>query len=285
MARLLVLIPIVLLVSLAVPGASQAQWIYFGTPGDCSTSFDASLFRGTWHMVIHAPELSDATGATFRLESDTYGPEDAVTIVPAEGVTMTGDLFQGMTAAWTPRALEHESLMTLIFTDNPPFRWPAGYYLAVTRDVVVSRSGGGAMELEDVGTELVHCHGGGACLFQRPDTALVTCGEVTVVTFRGIGINDQWGPVATDITATDEEDWTTGLTPTYLWGHCDTCPWSWSTFQLTVAVPAGVTDGSLSKVTLWDHGIAKLTEFILKADDSVPVEEHTWGAIKAIYKD
>ena len=144
---------------LLMPGGAHAQWLYFGEPGNCAAWFDDSLFRGTWHIVLHAPDLPDATGATFRLESDSYGPEDEVTILAASGVTVAGDLLQGMAVAWTPRPLDHASLMTLTFTDNPPTRGPRGYYLAFTRDVVVTLSGGGSLELEDVGTELVYCKG------------------------------------------------------------------------------------------------------------------------------
>ena len=260
-----------------------AQWIYLTSqPGTCAVPFDASLFEGSWQVVAHAPDLGSATGAVFRLESLAFGTEDSVIVVPAPGVTATGNLIEGMILNFTSRPLFHSALLELSFVDRPPYQPPVWQCLATTRETRLLRGDGSWLDLEDVCTELVDCHGNpGTFLFDRPDSADVIINRTTSVKFRGIGLIEGWGPAAIDITAEDELGWVVSVTPNGMWGYCETCPWSWETFDLQVAVPLGTSDGSTSKVTLWEQGTLKLTEFVLVATEPVPVEDATWGRIKA----
>jgi len=262
-----------------------AQWIYLTSqPGTCAVPFDASLFEGSWQIVGHAPDLGSATGAMFRLESTAFGPEDSVTVVPAPGVAVTGNLIEGMTISFTSRSLFHSALVVLSFVDRPPYQPPVWQCLATTREARFLRADGSWLDLEDVCTELADCHGNpGTFLFDRPDSADVIINRLTSVKFQGIGLIEGWGPAAIDITANDEFGWVVGVSPNGLWGYCETCPWSWETFNLQVAVPPGTLDGLTSKVTLWEQGTLKMTEFILVAREPVPAERATWGRIKGMY--
>ena len=262
-----------------------AQWIYLTSqPGTCAVPFDASLFEGSWQIVGHAPDLGSATGAMFRLESTAFGPEDSVTVVPAPGVAVTGNLIEGMTISFTSRSLFHSALVVLSFVDRPPYQPPVWQCLATTREARFLRADGSWLDLEDVCTELADCHGNpGTFLFDRPDSADVIINRLTSVKFQGIGLIEGWGPAAIEITAEDELGWVIGVTPNGMWGYCETCPWSWETFNLQVAVPPGTLDGLTSKVTLWEQGTLKMTEFILVAREPVPAERATWGRIKGMY--
>lgn len=266
--------------------SAHAQWVYVGnSPQTCAAWFDASIFDGSWHIAVHAPdEGANAMGVIFRLESDAFGPEDDVTMTPSAGVSVTGDLLSSVAIVWSPRSLSHESVVVFEIIDNPPYQAPVSNYLVTTRDAELLLGGGVKLPLEDVGTELVHCYGGSTILWQLPDDRTVPAGGGTVFQFRGIGAGTGEGPLATSISAIDELGWVELLGPTSLWGDCGTCPWLWSTFSLSVEIPPGVSAGTENKVTLLEQGTEELIEFVLIAGNPVPIEARTWGRIKRQYE-
>ncbi len=282
MNRVLILF-IVLMLGLA--GTCYGQWIYLSWhAGDCSTPLGHSIFDVGWQIYVHAPLTGDVSGASFRLEAAELGLEDGMAIVPAAGVTISGNLLQGLDVSWSPRELKHTSIFTVLFTSNPPVAPVPDYYMATTRDGYLHLADGTSLALEDVNTEIVHCQGGGADLWQLPEVALVVAGMSNVVEFKGIATGSGQGAVFRDITATDERGWVSGLTPKALWGYCGLCPWRWSTFQMIVDVPPEVPDSTESLVTLWEAGWFKLTEFTIRAVQPVPVEQTTWGRVKSIFR-
>ena len=270
-----------------ISNTALAQWVYLGPePNTCVVFTTADpVFGYPHHISIYAPDIGNATGASFHIESEILGPEDVALMTPADGVTIEGDLFEGMTVTWTPRELEYTSLLTVVFEDNAPSSWMLVYYLLMVKDVTLHLAGGGSMPLEDAGTEYIHCHGGGGADLRPPDSASVVIDGTTIVEFKGIGQSDQWGPGATDLAATDEQGWVTGLSPTGLWGYCGECPFWWEPFELAVQVPATVEEGATSKVTFLSSGHALRVETILRATKGVPVERQTWGRMKAIYRE
>lgn len=86
------------------------------------------------------------------------------------------------------------------------------------------------------------------------------------------------------MTVTDTQGWVVSWTPDVA-GDVATCgmcfvPSYWGTIE--VAVPAGVTPGTTSTMTI--EALNNSETMLLVADDTVPVELTTWGAVKALYR-
>jgi hypothetical protein len=237
------------------------------------------------HIYVDCPGVTDAVAVSFRLGSESIGPEDVVSAAPAPGVAIvSGALFSGITLSLPGSALNDLEVMSLELNGNPPYQG-GGYEFIHSPKII--RANGDTLSLGEAWAFFC-C----ADCFQLnivwgfPDTADVHIGADsllrarTVVTALGY-----WG---CNIEVTDERGWVTGYAPKYIWGDdCGFCAWDSGFNTISISVPAGARDYETSRVTIRPlaAGVAAdSTSFYVRAIPPVAVRESSWGSIKNLFK-
>ncbi len=242
------------------------SYVYMSTlPGTCGMELRSNFFEHTWHLCVHAPD-TNSVGAYFWIEPYDFGPEDSVTITPADGVSYEGDLFTGMTISWDASSFEHESILTMSFIDNPPSRNDWYSLIAKFHDSELFLENGRSVYLEDAGVLYIYCgHYGGGTLFRRPDSFIVQSGKDEIITFKGIGSSPGLF-AAGGMYAIDELGWVGNLAPNTIRSTCVFCAWMWIDFELQVSVPPFTPTGTRDLVRILDGNQKLLTSFELIAE-------------------
>lgn len=275
----------------AVLGSSavSAQYLYVsGTPGECVTDDLYIVPADTLHICLHYPDDSGVIGARFRVETDAYGPEDLAAIIPSGGVTIeSGTPFDGMMISWTAVPLDHRILLTMILQDNAPSQEHRFESPVWTRDTVLFRSVSDSLALDDFRTAILW--GSYECLnsvalWEHPDTINVLVAYPSMIQIRGV-VRAAPGFEYSDIAIADTRGWVTGWDPGSLTGKCLLCAWDWTTIDITVEIPGGVTSGTLSTMVATpaccpDHAAS----LILRAVTTSPVRKASMGSLKALFQ-
>jgi hypothetical protein len=104
-------------------------------------------------------------------------------------------------------------------------------------------------------------------------------GVTTIPILLGAGCD---GALAAVFDITDTEGWVDSYDPNGLIypGSCAACFFDKRPVEITVSIPDGTPPGMLSEVL-----VADTDTFIIRAVEKVPVEDMTWGHMKAIHAD
>jgi hypothetical protein len=225
-------------------------------------------------------------GASFRLESEVYGPEDFVSVEPAAGVVIeAGDLFSGIQLSFPAGRYEADTLMTIHVEPNPPD--PTGIGIACTRDVRLYRQGGEMVSLDDVWFYMTHCYQSGAWIeWTHPDTVSAPIGAATTVDVYGLG-NSLGGLTGTGLRIEDDMGWIVSAPGGSIMADCGPCPWQAQLVRISVAVPKETPTGTVNELRVVPTGpccLNSLATVYVRAVPGVPVESSSWGRIKSMYR-
>jgi hypothetical protein len=282
-------IVVVLTLAVAAPAVAD-EYVYFSElPGVCFVPI-GSIEDQTTHIYVHAPDVQ-STGVAFRLVlGGNIGPEDLVSTAAADGVQILGgDILTGIVLSWAPGAMDHASVLDLVFTDNPPLdvRITESSGLldgTITTSNIVLLTSGGSQPIDDFVMDIccvIDCFDWNAW-FTGPNAIDVAIGETTE--FGVVAYLE--GSYIAGAFAADDRGWVTPLGPEVIQPNCPVCPWSGVPITLTVNVPAGVAPGTESNGRVWiDGGIGDEggLDFSLRAVEPVATEPATWGDLKAKY--
>jgi hypothetical protein len=266
--------------------AARAQYLYFSPSAfECSCDgIDCWRFIYTYRIILRAPNVTDAVGASFRIESELYGPEDFVSIELADGVVVeSGDLFSGIRLSFPAGQYEADTLMTIHIELNPPDSYGMG---VCTRDVDLYRLTGDALSLDDVWFYISHCHDVGAWIeWTHPDTVSVPIGGTSTVDVYGLG-NSLGGLTGTNLTVEDDMGWFAGCTGCSISADCGPCPWHAKLIRISVAVPKEAPKDTVGRLRIVPTGpccLTSSTTLYVRAIPGVPVDPTSWGRIKSMY--
>jgi hypothetical protein len=268
---------------------SAAQYLYF-SPNAWTCSCDGvGCWRAidTYRIILRAPDVSDAVGVSFRIESEAYGPEDFVKVDPADGVMIeSGDLFSGVRLSFPAGRFDADTLLTIHVELNAPHS-PGATEVASTKDVQLHRSTGETSSLEDVVFYVSHCHDSGTWIeWMHPDTLTAEIGEATTIAIAGIG-ESLGGYSGTTLDIQDELGWVTDCSPCYFSVDCGPCPWNSQIVQISLAIPSGTSEGTIDELHVVPTGpccLSSPTTLYVRAIAAVPVRSSSWGRVKAIFR-
>ena len=265
----------------------SAQYIYMSTNSwVCSTDgVDAWMSITTYRIYLLAPQVDDATGASFRIESEAYGPEDFVSVTPSEGVIIeSGDLLSGVVLSFPSGLYNGDALLTIDIELNEPHSYFV-WNVAWTRDVELYSMSQGTLQLDDAVFYTTHCYQSGAWIeWFHDDTVDAVVGEPATIPVPGLG-HSIGGLTGTNFDVQDLFDWVTGCSACGMGAVCGACPWHVDTVWVHISVPDTTSDGLINQVTLVPTGpCCNGTTFYIRAIDKVAVRERTWGAVKALFK-
>ena len=268
------------------PSTSSGQYIYFSPTGGCAVDgTDCWYFINTYFVFIDTPGINDAIGASFRLESDVYGPEDFSAVISHENIfVQSGDLFSGITLSWPPGLYSVDTLMTISIELNEPHN--SSWTVCVTRDIKIFKANGDTINLSDFPFECSHCYQSSVWVrWDHPDTMLAIIGEQTLLEIISTGYSTG-GIAVGDFNISDEQGWIPSGTDCLVYCKCPPCPWDIQHIGLDVTIPSDVLVGTLSKVRIEPLGLCCMRDssfFYIKATSKVPVENSSWGSIKSLF--
>lgn len=287
MNRPVILLYTVLAVVLLSAPAS-AQHLYFSTGSNvCYPGFATA---GDYHVYVHSPDDNGFIGATFTLELDPFAWTDLVSFTPAAGVAVVSfDMAPGTGASpltavidllWSPRALDHEPVLTLTFRSAAGLGYAADIY-----DASLVRSGGGSEPATGVTTEFVMVDCFDPFLWvDLPSVIIVPIGTQTATPFSWTVVF--FAPVGSNLVFSDELGWLQSWSPSSVWGsdNCGDCFFDWAPGEFSVLVPANIPPGTESTLTISAPQFGSETTVTLRADAPVPLQPSTWGRIKTMYR-
>ena len=117
---------VTILLSIVSVRDSSGQYLYVSTaPYICSIDgVGAWGYIDSFHLYLHLPQVDDAIGASFRLESSTYGPEDFAGVRATGDVSIeSGDILSGMVLSFPAGRYEFDALLTIRVVLNEPHPW------------------------------------------------------------------------------------------------------------------------------------------------------------------
>ncbi len=260
---------------LLFPSIANAQILYLSdTPNLCCPA--AQYESNHYYIYAHSPENGDFFQASFRIDTDAFNASEIEFIIPMPGVAiLSGDIFSGITLEWPPQVLDHQPVLEIKIIDSAP-----SFGEVWVTDATMYQLGGESVPLEpklSILASTCHCNG---CLWHiiPPDTVEAAIGKVTSISVL-IGAECD-GALAAVIDVTDTQGWVDSWSPTglYLPNICGECFIDMEPVDIVVLVPEGTPVGTISEVLVSDTAT-----FLVRAVKSVPVEEKTWGQIKAIF--
>jgi len=279
---------ILLFITMLMPGRIFGQYLYFSPTGDCSADgVGCGSYFSTYYVFINVPQIADATGASFRLESEEFGPEDFASVDPHDGVNIeSGDLFSGITLSWPTGQYSNDTLLTIPIERNEPHA--SSMQVAWTRDIEVYIANGDTLYMEDFLFFCSHCYGSWASIqWQHPDTFTAAIGKQTVLDISCVG-SSGGGLTGTDLDVSDQLNWVDGCTQCGVACDCAPCPWDLQHVLVSISIPEDMSEGTVDFVQLTPSGPCCLedsTSFFVKAISETGVEGSSWGKIKSLYKD
>lgn len=267
--------------------AGRAQYLYFSpSPWGCSCDgVDCWRFIDTYRIILRAPSVIDAVGASFRIESELYGPEDFASVELADGVVIeSGDLFSGIRLSFPAGEYDVDTLITIHIELNPPDSYGLG--VACTREVELYRVTGDTLSLDDVWFYISHCHDVGAWIeWTHPDTVVVPIGAPSTVDVYGLG-NSLGGLTGTDLTVEDDMGWVAGCSGCSIMADCGPCPWDAKLIRVSLAVPKDTPEDTVNQLRIVPTGpccLTSSTTLYVRAIPGVPIKPTSWGRIKSMY--
>lgn len=263
------------------PSASLYQvypYVYFADEPDRCYPIEGSLY----HIYVHSPDDETVTSVSFDL--NLSGASITEPLVLAEGGSVDVADLSGLPyhieASWAQKPLVHEPILTVMFPSDPRlggFQYPSNVVFTTAAGTEVAGLGRTSMA--------------GCCLDCFPCSfsifadghSLVGAGDATSIPFQW-----QWNcyyPGGGTLDVTDTQGWVTSWWPPSV-GDDETCtvcvvPVHGGSF--TVSVPDGTPTGTTSTVTISSSAGGGAT-VVLEVDDTIPVENTTWGAVKALYQ-
>jgi hypothetical protein len=261
-----------------VGGAPEPPKVYFSTaPNHCYP------IEGLEYWIfVHSSDDADFTSISLDLDLQGRNVLPAL-ITPESGVTLdvvdVSSLPFHVEASWTSRPLDNEPIAKVQFFVDPEL-----YDTQRPVNVVFTR-GGGATE-PGVGV----WSWAGCCIDCFPCGLGLSAESIFRVPVVGSATSpfewwwNCWSAGGVPVTASDSEGWVVSWTPTVA-GDIATCgmcfvPLHWGSVE--VSVPAGVAPGTTSTLTI--AAMENTETVLLVADDTIPVEHTTWGAVKALYR-
>lgn len=281
MKRLLITI---LLCACSQPAWSVGPYVYLAQ----TENYCAELSGNIYYLYVYSPDDADFSGVSFDLDiSGTVSATPFISVDAGSGVILqavdTSSLPYHIELGWTPRALMHEVVATLLFPAPPV--WDQG---PKTTNVVFTRPGGETVTAQDFQTYPGYpggCHNCFLC-FQIEERILVPAGRTTTIPFEWVFMC--YSPGGLNILVSDTQGWVTSWNPTGGTGsgYCHACFVEFSPGTIEVAVPLGTPTGVTSSLRLEGNlnGYLCPGTATLEVTESVPVEQTTWSAIKALYR-
>jgi hypothetical protein len=260
-----------------IASSAGAQHLYLSdAPNLCALVGTTTPDR--FYIYAHSPGDANFEQASFRLNTMAFDASQVESVNPMiGGAILSGDIFSGITVQWIPHELEHWPILEINLI-GPAF--PGGEVWVTDAEMIPFS--GPPVPVEDKRSIICddfHCS---ICFYQVdvPDTANAIVGGVTTIPILlGAGCD---GALAAVFDVTDSEGWVDSYDPTGLIypGYCGACFYDKKPVDITVSIPAGTPAGTLSEVLVADTGT-----FIIRAIEKVPVEDMTWGRMKAIHAD
>jgi hypothetical protein len=279
----------VLLTLLLIPSQAAGQYLYFSPNGGCaSDGVSCWVYFQTYYIFLRIPDVHDATGASFRLESEAFGPEDFASVNAYGDVVIEGgDVFTGITLSWPSGLYDNDTLLTIPIELNEPHSDLYPWLIGRTRDIEIYTASGDTLQLDNFLFFCSHCHGGGGGIsWDRPDTVTAVIGEQTTIDISAIGSAD--GVTGTHLDALDQLGWVSGCSHCSVTCVCAPCPWDVQHVLVHISIPSDVQDGTVDEVRLIPSGPCCLrdsTSFLVKAVAPIAVEKSSWGRMKNLFKD
>jgi len=250
--------------------------VYFSDgPNHC-----VNFFGQDYWIFVHSPDDENINRATFDLEV-SMSPWAQPVIVPEPGVVVgLADVSTStwhFDLAWSPRSLEHEPIVKVLFFEL------GGFGDQLPTNVTFERGSGEAVPGYGQWS-LGCCASCPPCLVNlyADDPGYAVIGRSTEVPFewRQIILQVAGGPIL----VSDTEGWVSAWTPGN-WGGgytCDQCFYTRYPGTIVVDVPDDVAVGATSAMTIFTSCGSRT--FTLEAIEPVPVQTSTWGAVKALFE-
>jgi len=277
------------IISMIFPEQAHAQYLYFSPTGHCSVDgINCWQYFSEYYVFIRFPGLSDCIGASFRLESDVFGPEDFVSVDPHMGVIIeNGDLFSGITLSWPAGHYTNDTLLTIPIELNEPHS--SAWNVAWTREVKIFKANGDTLYLDDVRFYCSHCYGygGDTIRWKHPDTLVATIGKQSTLDIPCIG-SSAGGLSGTYLDVVEQLNWVDGCTHCGVHVECGPCPWSIQHVYVHLSVPSETSPETHNLIRLIPSGPCCMddsTSFYVRAVPEIGVEETSWGKLKSLFKD
>lgn len=251
-------------------------------------NFCANLSGDTYRLFVHSHDDPDFVRVRLNLEiGGTVSQPPVVYTQSGGGVTLeavdTSVMPYSIELSWTPRALEHEPVATLLFPS-----WPTWDLGPLTTNVVFTRPGGETVPARDFRTFPGWPEGCHICYlcFQIEDHIFVPPGQTTAVPFGW----SWWcySPGGDAIVASDSRGWVSGWNPAVGQGngYCYPCWADDSPGVLQITVPAGTPAGTTSSLRLEGEHNAYYCPGLstIEVEGTVATAPTTWSRIKALYR-
>ena len=269
--------------------AAEAAWadgpiIYLAeTPNYC-----AGLSGNTYHLYVYSPDDADFSGVSLDLDiGGTVSAPPVVTAETASGVTLqavdTSSLPYHIELTWTPRTFQHELVATLTFSEPPV--WVSG---PETMNVIFARAGGATVPARNFTTYPGYPGGCHLCYicFSIESPILVPAGQTMTIPFEWVFLCYTTGGL--NILVTDTQEWVTSWDPPGGTGpgYCSACFVEYSPGTIEITIPPDAIQGTTSSLRLESNLNGYLCPGFatIEVAASVPVEQKTWGKIKALYR-
>lgn len=259
----------------ATSSAEEQPSVYVSTNPNVCANFSGLEYR----VFVNSPLDDNLGGINFDLDIDGSAPMPVV--VPETGVTFRGiDISQvpyHFEATWTSRPLEHEPIFRLVYEIEPSVSLFSPY------NVTFETTGGGSLPGYGMGsiTCCVDCFNCSLEIFAS-NHVIVPIGGTTIIPFKWAWYC--WTTGGGPITASDTEGWVVTWEPESAGDGptCGLCIVPAYNGWVEVFVPEGVPVGTTSSMSIvgWESS----TEVILEAETTVPVNNSTWGKVKALYR-